>query len=168
MGSGYTLCFLRAGESQYHQLMIMTREFIFMRRILQLTASVTKPSRMRVRIKALKTDPFRNGVNVFLGSTGNALCPIAAMLAHLAASGPRQGFLFQFANGRYLSRERLVIRLRKALKTAGVDCKSYSGHSFCIGAATTAARQGISNADPGTLAEYCVHAVYPNPAGTAN
>ncbi len=108
--------------------------------------SVTKPSRMRVRIKASKTDPFRNGVDVFLGSTGNALCPIAAMLARLAACGPRQGFLFQFANGRYLSRERFVIRVREALQTAGVDCKSYSGHSFRIGAATTAARQGISDA----------------------
>jgi hypothetical protein len=36
--------------------------------------------------------------------------------------------------------------MKEALISAGVDCSPYSGHSFRSGAATTAAKQGISDA----------------------
>jgi len=57
--------------------------------------SKTRPQIMRVRIKASKTDPFRQGVDVFVGRTGNLLCPIAAVLAYLAVRGSGSGPLFQ-------------------------------------------------------------------------
>ena len=56
-------------------------------------------------------------------------------------SGP--GPLFKFADGKPLTRARFVAKVREALTQAGVDCTPYSGHSFRIGAATTAASQGI-------------------------
>ena len=37
--------------------------------------SMEKPSSLRIRIKASKTDPFRQGVDIFMGRTGNELCP---------------------------------------------------------------------------------------------
>ena len=37
-------------------------------------------------------------------------------------------------------------KVKEAFALAGVNSKRYSGHSFCIGAATTAAKQGISDA----------------------
>ena len=104
------------------------------------------PSLMRIRLKSSKTDPFRNGVDIFLGRTKNQLCPIEAMLAFLAVRGDRQGFLFTFADGSLLTKGRFVAGVRQALQKAGVDCKRYSGHSFRIGAATTANMRGMGDA----------------------
>ena len=108
--------------------------------------SKSHPKVMRVRIKASKTDPFRQGVDVFLGRTGTPLCPIAAVLAYMAVRGLGSGPLFRFADGRFLTRDRFVAKVREALTAGGIDCSLYAGHSFRIGAATTAARQGVSDA----------------------
>ncbi len=35
--------------------------------------------------------------------------------------------------------------LYRVLQSAGVDMTGYSGHSFCIGAETTAAKMGLSD-----------------------
>ena len=105
------------------------------------------PSVMCIRIKASKTDPFRQGCNVFMGKTGKALCPVAAMLAYLVVrQGGAEGPLFKFADGRPLTRERFVDNIRVALVAAGIDSAPYSGHSFRIGAATTAAKKGVGDA----------------------
>lgn len=64
------------------------------------------------------------------------LCLIAEMLAYLAARGLGLGLLFQFRDGRPLN-------VRMALKTLGLSKDCYSGHSFRIGAATTAAECGV-------------------------
>ena len=100
------------------------------------------PSMLRVHLKASKTDPFRTGVDVFVGKTGGPLCPVGAMLKYLVARGCRPGPL----DGRLLTRSRFVEQVRWALTTAGVDSTPYSGHSFRSGAATTAASQGIGDA----------------------
>ena len=39
----------------------------------------SEPSVVRVSIKASKTDPFRKGVYVHLGKTGNDLCPVVRL-----------------------------------------------------------------------------------------
>ena len=99
--------------------------------------STEAPTRMYVRIKALKTDHIRQGVILVVGGTGNDLCPIAAMLPYLVIRAERKG-------KNAVTREDLVDRSRYVLKEAGIDCSRYSGHSFRIGAATTAAARGIS------------------------
>ena len=43
-------------------------------------------------------------------------------------------------------RARFVEQVKKALMEAGVDSSPYSGHSFRIGATTTAARVGMEDA----------------------
>ena len=102
--------------------------------------SLSDPSVVRVNIKVSKMDPFRRGVAVYLGKTGTELCPVAAVSAYLAVRGSKQGPFFQLASGTPLS------RLRIALKSSGFDASHYSGHSFHIGAATTAASIGIADA----------------------
>ena len=101
--------------------------------------SIDNPSFMKVRIKQSKTDPFRSGVSIVIGRTGGPLCPVAAVLAYLAIRKKGGGPLFRFNNGNALTRERFVTRVREVLKQVGIDQSKYSGHSFRIGAATTAA-----------------------------
>ena len=48
------------------------------------------PSKLFVRIKASKTDPFRAGVTVVLGATLQELCPITAILPFLTLRGGRR------------------------------------------------------------------------------
>ena len=105
--------------------------------------STTSPSTMEIRIKASKTDPFRKGVSIFIGRTDNALCPVAAMLAYVAMRGGDQGPLFRQSDGQPLTRTFLVTALRAGLAASGIDQSKYCGHSFRIGAATTAALNGI-------------------------
>ncbi len=45
------------------------------------------PSRMEVSIKASKTDPFRQGISLFIGKVASDLCPVSAMLAYMVVRG---------------------------------------------------------------------------------
>lgn len=116
--------------------------------------SIEGPKRMYVRVKGSKTDQTRQGVTLVVGRTGNELCPIAAMLPYLVIRGKEEGPLFRWKDKKALSREDLVIRLRKVLRQAGIDCRRFSGHSFRIGAATTAAARGISDSTIQTLGRW--------------
>ena len=72
-------------------------------------------------------------------STGEDLCPVAALLGYLVERTLRPGPFFVFANGRPLQNNALVQHMQQALSSAGIDAGKYTGHSFRIGAATTAA-----------------------------
>ena len=115
---------------------------------------VSNPCLLRVKIKASKTDPFRKGVDIFVGKTANQLCPVSAMMAYLAKRGCKKGLLFRFEDNRLLTRERFVVRVKATLSAAGVDCKPYSGHSFRIGAATAAGNHGLPPATIKTLGRW--------------
>ena len=73
------------------------------------------------------------------------------MLAYLAIRGEGPGPLFRFASGKPLTRDRLVTEIRSALSAAGHREQLYAGHSFRVGAATTAAQRGISDSAIQTL-----------------
>lgn len=103
------------------------------------------PSVVRIRLKQSKTDPFRHGVDIFLGRTKADLCPVSALLAYIAVRPAVSGPLFVFRDGSFLSRERLIIAVQAALEQAGVNARSYTGHSFRIGAATAAAEAGLED-----------------------
>ncbi len=57
---------------------------------------------IRVTIKQSKTDPFRKGIDLFIGKTESDLCPVAAILGYLVARGSQPGPLFVFQDGRFL------------------------------------------------------------------
>ena len=59
--------------------------------------------------------------------------------------GKKTGPLFVFKDGRPLTRQRFVAAVRDALSQAGIAANSYAGHSFRIGAATTAASRGLED-----------------------
>ena len=77
--------------------------------------SVANPSMLKVRIKASKTDPFRQGVDIFIGKTDNKLCPVAAMtlLSYLAKRGNNEGMLFHYEDKKLLSQDRFVASVRE-------------------------------------------------------
>ena len=104
--------------------------------------SSSSPTCLRVRIKASKTDPFRKGALVHIGRGKAPLCALLAMLAYLSMRGNAPGPLFLLKNGQPLSRPLLTNRLRQILSAAGID-GNFSSHSFRIGAATVAARNGV-------------------------
>ena len=100
------------------------------------------PTVLLLRIKASKTDQFRKGHTVRIGATGAKICPIRALMSflHLRGSGP--GPLLRHETGEALSRQTFLSWLQSSLALLGIE-GNYSGHSFRIGAATTAATVGI-------------------------
>ena len=73
-----------------------------------------------------------------------ALCPVAHLLAYLQLRGLKGGPLFIFPDGRPITRAHFTAQLRACLRDAALDSRYYKGHSFRIGAATTAAERGCS------------------------
>ena len=53
-----------------------------------------KPCLLQLSLKESKTDPFKQGVKVYVGATDNQVCPIKAMLAYLNRRGKQPGPLF--------------------------------------------------------------------------
>ena len=76
------------------------------------------------------------------------------MLNYLVVRGPVGGPLFQFKDGHPLTWQRFVGAVREALGKAGINQDKYSGHSFRIGAATTAASKGLEDSMIKTLGRW--------------
>ena len=114
----------------------------------------SSPQYLEVRLKASKTDPFRKGVSVYLGRTDADLCPVAAVLHYMVRRGSSRGPFFKFSDGRPLTRVRFVAGVRSAFQVAGIPSANYAGHSFRIGAATTAALCGVQDSLIKTLGRW--------------
>ena len=104
--------------------------------------SLQSPACLHVWIKASKTYLFRQGCHIHIGLGRTPLCAVQALLAHFSLRGNVPGPLFLLANGQPLSRLILTDWLQQIFSTAGIE-GNFSSHSFCIGAATVAARNGI-------------------------
>lgn len=98
---------------------------------------------LSVYIKASKTDPFRTGQNIIIGKTNQAVCPVLAMKQYLSVRNPCPGPLFVFSSGKPLTKVNLTAETRSLLSRAGLDSSQYAGHSYRIGAATSAASANI-------------------------
>ena len=104
-----------------------------------------EPSMIRIYIKQSKTDPFRQGVHLCLGRTGNAICPVTSLLSYLIIRKGTPGPLFVMENGQYLTRQLFGAHLNSILQEVGQNAKHYNTHSFRIGAATSARESGVSD-----------------------
>ena len=116
--------------------------------------SHTNPRCLSVKLKRSKCDPFGARVLVHVGRTFLPLCPVAAVLSYLAVRPSSPGPLFIYEDGTPLSRDRLSASFALALRSAGLNDRGYSSHSFRIGAATAAARAGISDSLIQTLGRW--------------
>ena len=113
-----------------------------------------RPTMVDIKVKMSKTDQFGKGVTIHLGSTGNKLCPVSALFHYMAIRPISQGPLFVSHNRIYLTKEIHIRSVRQALAEAGIDSSFYSGHSFRIGAATTAAACGLNDSLIKTLGHW--------------
>ena len=112
------------------------------------------PSIVAIYLKHSKTDPYHRGVRITVGRTGTELCPVVALLAYLAQKGLGVVPLFKWQSGTPLYRNQLVKEVRAVLTRAGLPAASFAGHSFRIGAATTAATVGVEDSLIQTLGRW--------------
>ena len=103
------------------------------------------PSLIWLQLKVSKTDQERKGISIFIGKTSDSICPVLALTSYLAIRGETPGPLFQFSDSSPLTKDRFFKRVRSALSALGFDPTAYAGHSFRIGAATTAAERGVED-----------------------
>lgn len=77
-------------------------------------------------------------------ATNPLLCPVRTLRTYLDTYGHTVGPLFQFMDGKPVPYAFFMKTLDALLSFLGLDRRLYRGHSFRIGAATTAAANGVS------------------------
>ena len=99
---------------------------------------------LHFRIKCSKTDQLHKGHIITLHATPHDLCPVHIIRKYVCRYTTSESQpLFAHCDGRPMSLQRFRYRLKTLLDLAGLPSKLYNTHSFRIGAATSAAREGV-------------------------
>lgn len=98
---------------------------------------------VNMHVRHSKTDQFGEGATICLARNDSNLCPVAAILAYIAVRAPTPGPLLMWEDGTPLTKTAFTLKFQAVLVAAGIDPTHYKGHSFRIGAATTAAAVGV-------------------------
>nr|QBH67617.1 hypothetical protein UEMT_2083 [Ustilago esculenta] len=131
-------CFLRAGEltggaeDPSAQLTVGSVSF------------ATDHSHATITLPASKTDPFRRGAKLTAPAVRTSTCTVSA-LEVICAGRPTGAPLFTLEGGLPFSQEVFTRTLRQCLRACDISPADYSGHSFCRGAATWAAANGVDD-----------------------
>ena len=103
------------------------------------------PHTVRIHLKQSKTDQMGRGADIILGRTDQDLCSVTAMLGYIAYRGSRPGPFFLVSQDKPLLKVQFVPEIRKVIATMGLPQEQFAGHSFRIGAATSAALAGVED-----------------------
>lgn len=114
----------------------------------------TNPKMIQIHLKWSKCDQFGAGSDIVLGCTGSAICPVAALLRYIAVRGDRPGPFFLVKSGSIATKPWFMGHIRTALGSLGLPQGDFAGHSFRIGAATTAALRGMEDSTIQTLGRW--------------
>jgi hypothetical protein len=112
---------------------------------------------MNVHIKESETDPFRLGHTITVGATNSKICPVQALEKYISLRPPIGGPLFIHASGKPLTKQVLTNKTRQLLTLSGFNASNYAGHSYRIGAATTAAEANLPSWLIKTLGRWSLH-----------
>ena len=116
--------------------------------------SHTSPRMIQIHLKKSKCDQVGAGADIVIGVTGTELCPVAAILKFIEVRGSRPGAFFLNSDSKPVAKSWFVNQIREVLVTMGVPEQNYAGHSFRIGAATTAAMAGVEDSTIQTLGRW--------------
>jgi hypothetical protein len=98
-------------------------------------------------LKVSKSDPFRKGVTIQLHISNHIICPFSVIKKYLAVrrcrEAPFSDPLFIKEDGCALDREFFITSLKHILEICGFNSNIYNGHSFSIGASTSAGSVNI-------------------------
>ena len=103
------------------------------------------PQMVQIHLKKSKCDQFGAGVDIVLGRAVPPLCPVSALLSYIEIRGTQPGPFFLRQSGGMVTKSWFIEQFRWSLTNIGVPQHQYAGHSFRIGAATSAALAGIED-----------------------
>ena len=103
------------------------------------------PTMVKIHLRQSKCDQFGKGVEVIIGRTDTPTCPIAALTTYISHRQDVPGAFFLTKGGSPATKSWFVDQIREVLSSIGLPQSDYAGHSFWIGAATTAALAGVED-----------------------
>ncbi|KAK3102234.1 hypothetical protein FSP39_009797 [Pinctada imbricata] len=105
-----------------------------------------KPSGFELSFHSFKHSTGKSKPTLLIKSIQQPeFCPVDSLFKYCNLRDDSPGPLFMFMDGSPVTYNYFNQHLQLSLKWANLDCKVYKGHSFRIGAATTAAALGISD-----------------------
>ena len=109
---------------------------------------------VQLHLKASKTDPFRHGINIPLFKLNNSskLCPFTSLQKYVTKrcklftlkNAPTDP-LFLDESGNALSRATFLFHVKQVLQRLGLDSTRFQGHSFRIGASSSACKARLED-----------------------
>ena len=112
------------------------------------------PKMVQIHLKKSKCDQFGKGVDVVVGRTDQNLCPVSALMTYIDHRTSCPGAFFLNSEHAIVTKSWFIQEFRKLLEKAGFPPQDYAGHSFRIGAATTAAAVGVEDSMIKTLGRW--------------
>lgn len=105
----------------------------------------SSPTMAKFHLKRSKCDQFGKGVDVVVGKTDSPICPVAALVAYISLRQDRPGPFFINRQKAPVVKSWFVQQIRAIIGLLGLPHVDYAGHSFRIGAATSAALAGVED-----------------------
>ena len=104
------------------------------------------PTTVQLSLKSSKTDPFRRGVHIVIGSTQDDLCPVATLLAYFAVrggggNGGQPCPLFRLMSGLPLPHPEFVSRVKAVVATSPSPLGQLCAH---VAKPHTEGREGLA------------------------
>ena len=96
-----------------------------------------------VTLRSFKTDSFRLSQSLIIARTASQIYAVTAMQHYFHCAVPPSLPLFSFQFGRLLTRSAVISLPRDIVRLVGLPFHSLKGHTFRIGAASTAAAVGL-------------------------
>ena len=135
--------FLRCSEFTYQSINKYCSCFDLGTECVSFVPSLASTQHVVITLWSSKTDPFRAGQSLLFARADSSLCAVTAMQHYFQFVAPPPGPLVIFRSGRLLTGATVTFLLCDAVRHAGLPFHSLKGHSFRIGAASSAAAAGL-------------------------